>query len=90
MIYIPHHERCRQRQHSAEWLTVNSDGNALGEDETISALEGGDLSELVELQVLCGNTLRRLSLDKLNVEAILLCDREESSGARVTLRGNSE
>lgn len=66
-------------------LTVDSDGDALGENEAVSTLEGRDLAELVELQVLAGNTLGRLGLDELNVEAVLLCDREEGCGARVTL-----
>lgn len=32
-------------------LTVDGNGDALGEDEAISALKGGHLAELVELQV---------------------------------------
>lgn len=68
-------------------LTVDSDGDGLGENEAVLALEGGDLAELVELQVLGRNTLGGLSVDELDVEAVLLCDRKEGGGARVTLRG---
>jgi hypothetical protein len=66
-------------------LTVDGDGDALGEDEAVSALKGRDLAELVELEVVGGHTLRRLRVDKLNVEAVLLCDREKRRGARVAL-----
>jgi hypothetical protein len=66
-------------------LTVDSDGNALGEHEAVSALEGRDLAELVKLEVLGGDTLRRLGVDELDVEAVLLRDREKRRGARVTL-----
>jgi alanine-alpha-ketoisovalerate/valine-pyruvate aminotransferase len=66
-------------------LTVDGDGNALREDKAVSALEGGNLAELVELQVLGRDTLRRLSLDELNVEAILLRDGQERGRAWVTL-----
>jgi hypothetical protein len=66
-------------------LTVDSDGDALGEYEAVGTLEGGNLAELVELQVVGRDTLRRLGVDKLDVEAVLLCDREKRRGARVTL-----
>jgi hypothetical protein len=66
-------------------LTVDSDGDALGEDEAVGALEGWDLSELVEPEVLLRDALGRLSLDELDVEAVLLRDREKRHGARVTL-----
>jgi hypothetical protein len=66
-------------------LTVDSDGDALGEHKAVSALEGGDLSKLVELQVVLRDTLGGLGLDELNVEAILLRDGQERGGTRVTL-----
>lgn len=68
-------------------LTVDSDGNGLRENEAVGTLEGRDLAELVELQVVGRDTLGRLGLDELNVEAVLLCDSKERGGARVTLVG---
>jgi hypothetical protein len=76
---------CREEQTGGVALTVDSDGDALGEDKAVSALEGRDLAELVELQVLSRDTLGWLSLDKLDVEAILLRDGQERGSARVTL-----
>ena len=65
--------------------TVDSDGDGLAEDEAVSTLEGGDLAELVELQVLGGDALLGGGLDELDIEAVLLGDSEEGGGARVTL-----
>ena len=65
--------------------TVDSDGDGFGEDEAISALEGGNLSELVELQVLGGDALGWLSVNELDVEAVRLRDSEEGGGAGVAL-----
>lgn len=70
-------------------LTVDSDGNGLRENEAVGALEGGDLAELVELQVLLRDALGGLGGDELDIEAVLLGDGEERGGARVTLRGLS-
>lgn len=66
-------------------LTVDGDGDALGEHKAVSALEGGDLSELVELQVVGWHALRRLGVDELDLEAILLRDCQERGSTRVTL-----
>lgn len=79
------HHKVQTGSYARGERTVDSDGDALREDEAVSALEGGDLAELVELQVLGRDTLGRLSVDKLDVEAILLCDGEEGGGTRVTL-----
>lgn len=68
-------------------LTVDSDGNGLGENEAVGALKGRDLAELVDLEVVGRDALGRLGVDKLNVEAVLLCDGKEGGGARVTLVG---
>lgn len=68
-------------------LTVDSDSDGLGENEAVGALEGRDLAELVELQVLGRDALGGLGVDKLDVEAVLLCDSKERGGARVTLVG---
>jgi hypothetical protein len=67
-------------------LTVHGDGDALGQDEAISALERGDLAELVQLQVLGRHALGRLGLDRFDVEVVLLRDGEQSRGARVALQ----
>lgn len=66
--------------------TVHGDGDGLAEDEAVSTLEGGDLAELVELQVLGGDTIGRDSLDELEVKTVLLRDGEQRGGARVALR----
>ena len=69
-----------------ELLTVDGNGDGLREDEAISTLERGYLAELVELQVLSADAVGRDGLDEFNVEAILLCDSEQASGARVALQ----
>ena len=76
---------CRKERTGGVALTVDSDGNALGEDKAVSALEGRDLAELVELQVVLRDTLGRLGVDELDVETILLRDGQERGGTRVTL-----
>jgi len=77
---------CREEERTrGVALTVDSDGDALGEDKAVSALEGRDLAELVELQVVLRDTLGWLSVDELDVEAILLRDGQERGGTRVTL-----
>lgn len=50
--------------------TVDGNGNALVEDVAVSADEGRDLAELVKLEVLSRDTLRGLSLDKLDVDVV--------------------
>lgn len=75
----------RKEQTGGVALTVDSDGDALGEDKAVSALEGRNLAELVDLQIVGRDTLCRLSVDKLNVEAILLCDGQERGRAWVAL-----
>ena len=77
---------CREEERTrGVALTVDSDGDALGEDKAVSALKGRDLAELVELQVVLRDTLGWLSVDELDVEAILLRDGQERGGTRVTL-----
>lgn len=66
--------------------TVDGNGNALGEDVAVSALEGGDLAELVELEVLGVDTLGRLGVNNVKVEAVGLCDGQQGGGTGVTLR----
>ena len=80
---------CRAMGKECGVLTVDSDGNGLREDEAVGALEGGDLAELVELQVVLRDALGGLGGDELDIEAVLLGHGEEGGGARVTLRGLS-
>lgn len=66
-------------------LTVHGDGDGLGENEAILALKGGHLAELVQLQVLLREALGGLSVDKLDIESVLLCDSKKGCGAGVAL-----
>ena len=66
--------------------TVHGDGQALAQDKAISALEGGDLAELVELQVLGGDAVGGDRLDELEVKVVLLGHDAQAGGARVALR----
>lgn len=65
--------------------TVDGNGDALGENVAVGALEGGDLSELVQLEVLSGYTLGRLGVDNLKVKAVGLGDSTQGGGAGVAL-----
>lgn len=70
------------------WLigrTVDGNGNALGENVAVGALESRDLSELVQLEVLSRDTLGRLSVDNLKIELVGLCDSAQGGGAGVAL-----
>ena len=69
--------------------TVDGNGNALGEDVAVGTLEGGDLAELVELEVLSVDTLGRLGVNDVKVEAVGLCDGQQGGGTGVTLRKES-
>ena len=86
---MTHHIGGKQR-YSKVTLTVDSDGDALGEDEAVGTLEGGDLAELVELLVLGGDALGWLSVNRLDVESVLLCDSQKTCGARVALCRKSQ
>jgi hypothetical protein len=59
--------------------TVNCDSDSLVEGETILADEGWDLAKLVDLEVFLWNTLRWLSLDDLELNAVGLCNCADSS-----------
>lgn len=65
--------------------TVDRDGNALVENESIGSNEGGDLSESVDLQVLGGDTLGDVLEDLLDVKAVGLGHNLEGGGAGVVL-----
>jgi hypothetical protein len=66
--------------------TVDGDSNALVENVAISSNKGWDLSELVDLEVVGRDTLRRLSLNDLEVNIVCLRNSADGSGAGVTLR----
>lgn len=65
--------------------TVDGNGNALGEVVAISTDKGGDLAQLVDLQVVGRDASGGVGLDNLNVEAILLGDSDDGLGARLAL-----
>src|SRR4051794_21454787 len=68
------------------WVrTVNGNGNTLVESVAISTYEGWDLAELVDLEVLGGDTLGWLSLNDLNVDVVGLSHSANGGGAGVTL-----
>lgn len=68
-----------------EALTINSDGNALAQNEPIFALEGGDFSKSVDIEVLGTHAFGWLLVDNLDFEAICLRNSQEHSCARVLL-----
>jgi hypothetical protein len=78
---------CRKRRAIGK-RTVDGDGNALGEDVAVGTLEGGDLAELVELEVLGVDTLGRLGVNNVKVEVVGLCDGQQGGGTGVALRGS--
>jgi hypothetical protein len=69
--------------------TVDGNGHGLSQDVSILALESGDLSKGVDLEVVGADTVGRSSGNKLNVEAVGLSDSEDSGGARVALIADS-
>lgn len=70
--------------------TVYSDGNSLVEGVTISADECWDLSELVELQVLCRESLDWLRLDNLEFDIVRLGHCKDSRRAGVALKNTRD
>ena len=91
MYVIVHH--CKRRDEICRWdgrrmrgHTVDGDGHALVEHIAVSALEGGDLAELVEEAVVVAHALRWLGVDLLELEAVGLGDGEDGGRARVVLR----
>lgn len=77
-------EASRKRQFLPH--TVNSDGNSFVEGVTISPDECWDLSELVELQILCRKSLDRLRLDNLEFDVVRLGHCKNGRRAGVALR----
>jgi len=60
-------------------LTVDGDGNALVEGIAVGPDEGWDLAELVDLEILSGNTLGRLGLDDFDIDVVGLCNSADSN-----------
>lgn len=67
-------------------LTVDGNGHAFVEDETILTLKGRDLAQLVELQVV-GGGVGDINLDNVEVEVVGLRDCADGGRARVLLVG---
>lgn len=65
--------------------TVDGDGHALVQDVAILTLEGGDLAELVELQVVGGGA-GGVNLDDLEVDIVGLSHGANGRGTRVVLQ----
>lgn len=74
-----------------EIRTVNGNGNAFCEDETIGTLESGNLAQLVE-QLIVGREclFARVGVDSLDIELVGLCDGLAGGAARVGLDCISE
>lgn len=68
-----------------EPLTVDGDGDGLGEGVAIATDEGRNLAELVVLQELLRG-VGSVDLDSLKLETVGLCNREDGRGAGVELR----
>jgi hypothetical protein len=66
--------------------TVDGDGNRLGENEAVLALEGGDLAQRVSLEVLDAR-LGRIGIDEVQLNVVGLSNRLDGSAAGVVLRG---
>lgn len=72
------------QKHARHTHTVDSDGDALGEDKAISADEGRDLVEGVGLEELLSG-LGGVGLDLLDLEAVGLRDGADGRRAGVAL-----
>jgi hypothetical protein len=74
-----------------EGRTVDGDGNGLAEDVAITALEGRDAAEPVELAVVLAHAVdSRVGVDEIDLEVVGLCNHEIDSGAWVVLASNSQ
>jgi hypothetical protein len=76
-----------QREKSS--LTIDGNGDGLGESEAIGTLEGRDLANGADLAVLSttveGGGRVGLSLDQLQVEVVVLSSDQDGQGATVVL-----
>ncbi len=65
--------------------TVDGNGHALGQDVAIGTHKTGHLAELVDLEIVRGNTCSRLSVNDLETKVVGLGDGENRRGTRVVL-----
>ncbi len=65
--------------------TVDGDGHAFGQDISIFALEGRNLSQWVDFQIVGRGIRARLVLDELKLNIIGLCDGENWNSAGMIL-----
>lgn len=68
-------------------LTVDGDGNGLGEDESIGANKGWDLAEWVDLEKLGIDTVDDIGVDELEVDVVGNSNCLDGSGAWVSVNG---
>jgi hypothetical protein len=66
-------------------LTVDGNGDRLGEGEVVGADKGRDEAKLVDELVVIGDTLGGLGVDKLDVEVVDVGHGLDGNGAGVTL-----
>ena len=66
-------------------LTVDGNGDRLGEGEVVGANKGRDETKLVDELVVIGDTLGGLGVDKLDVEVVDVGHGLDGNGAGVTL-----
>lgn len=66
-------------------LTVDGDGNGLGESEVVGTNEGRDETELVDELVVVGDALGGLSVNELKVKVVDVGHGLDGDGAGVTL-----
>jgi len=66
-------------------LTIDGNGNALSQGVAISANEGGNLAQLVDLQVVGRGIFASLNFLNLEVEPVGLGDQFDGLGAGVVL-----
>jgi hypothetical protein len=75
---------CCAREKSS--LTIDGNGNGLGEVEAVGTLESGDLANGVDLEQLSGGSSRvGRSVDKLQLEVVVLSSDQDGQGATVVL-----
>lgn len=74
------------RTRGLQRLTIDSNSDALAQNEPIFALESWNFPKGVDIEVLSTHTLGWLLVNDLNLEAICLCNSQEDSRARVLLQ----
>lgn len=77
----------QREQNTCQQLTIDGNSDDLRQDEAIGALEGRDLAQRVNLAVLSAvvGSRVRLSLDQLQVKAVVLGSDQDGDGATVFL-----